>query len=128
MMDILVTTPKKAHELAAKEAKFVNENSDAYWFRTIKGKPNVQVGDRVYYVDNGQITGYGIVFDIEQGQLQCEATEKIYEGTHLKQRKWIPLSKPIPFKGFQGFRYVHRIPELRERLKQVETGSDQNGF
>jgi len=125
MMDILVTTPKTAHELAAKEAKFVEQNPDAYWFRTIKGKPNVQVGDRVYYVDNGQITGCGIVFDIEYGTLQCEATEKVYKGTHLKQRKWIPLSKPVPFKGFQGFRYVDRIPKLRERLKQAETCSDR---
>ena len=119
-MNILVTTPKSAHELAAKEAEFVANNPDAYWFRTIKGKPNVKIGDRVYYVDNGQITGYGIIFDVEYGKLQCEATGKIYEGTHLKQRKWVPLQKPVPFSGFQGFRYIARIPDLREKLSEAE--------
>jgi len=88
-MDILVTTPKHAHQLASEEAKFVEKNPDAYWFRTLRGKPNVQVGDRVYYVDNGRIRGYGIVFAVDYGELQCEATRKIYKGTHLKQRKWV---------------------------------------
>ena len=118
-MDILVTTPKSKHHLAKEEAKFVEENPSAFWFRTIRGNPNVQVGDKVYYVDNGQITGCGVVFDIDQGEMQCEATGKIYRGTHLKQRKWIPLKQPIPFKGFQGFRYIDRILGLREKLVGV---------
>lgn len=121
-MDILVTTPKSAHDLAAKEAEFVANNPDAYWFRTIKGKPNVNVGDRVYYVDNGQITGYGIIFDIEYGEMDCEATGRVYHGTHLKQRKWIPLQKAVPFKGFQGFRYVCKIEGLQSKLDAAEKG------
>ena len=120
-MDILVTTPKSAHKLAAEEAKFVKENPDAYWFRTLRGKPNVQVGDKVYYIDNGKITGYGIVFDIITGEMQCESTDKIYRGTNLKQREWGCLKRSVPFRGFQGFRYVDRIPGLREVLeKNVE--------
>lgn len=115
-MNILVTTPKSAHKLAEEEARVVQENSSAYWFRTIRGRPNVKVGDRVYYVDNGKITGYGIVFGIEEGELECEATGKIYRGTHLKQRDWFPLNPPIRFKGFQGFRYVDRIEGLPEKL------------
>lgn len=116
-MDILVTTPKSKHALARQEAKFVEQNPDAFWFRTIRGRPDVQVGDRVYYIDNGEITGYGIVFAIETGEMECEATGKTYRGTHLKQRKWVPLKKPIPFRGFQGFRYVDRIDGLREKLE-----------
>jgi len=120
-MDILVTTPKSAHKLAEEEANFVKENPDSYWFRTLRGRPNVQTGDRVYYIDNGKITGYGIVFDIETGEIQCESTGKIYRGTNLKQREWQWLKHPIPFRGFQGFRYVDRIPGLREVMeKNVE--------
>jgi len=118
-MDILVTTPKSAHQLASEEAKFVEENPDAYWFRTLRGKPNVQIGDKVYYIDNGEIRGYGIVFDIESGEMECEATGRLYNGTHLKQRKWVWLKKPIPFKGFQGFRYVNRISELQKLLEAL---------
>lgn len=118
MVNILVTTPKSKHELAEEEGRFVEENPDAFWFRTVRGRPNVRIGDRVYYVDDGQITGYGVVFDIEVGELQCEATGKIYCGTHLKQRKWIPLKKPIPFRGFQGFRYIARIDGLTEKLDE----------
>lgn len=120
-LDIIVTTPKSKHKLAASEAKFVEEHPDAYWFRTIRGTPKVQVGDRVYYVDNGYITGYGVVFEIVEGYLECEATGKLYYGTHLKQRKWIWLKRLIPQKGFQGFRYVDRIPGLREKLLGTET-------
>lgn len=119
-MDVLVTTPKSKHPLAEQEGIFVEQNPYAFWFRTIRGKPDVQVGDRVYYIDNGEITGYGIVFDVETGKMECEATGKIYSGTHLKQRKWVRLKKPIPFRGFQGFRYVDRIDELREKLVEVE--------
>lgn len=112
-----MTTPKSKHRLAEEEAKFVEENPDAFWFRTIRGNPNVNIGDKVYYVDNGQIMGCGVVFDIDQGEMQCEATGKIYYGTHLKQRTWIPLKSPVPFKGFQGFRYIDRILGLKEKLE-----------
>lgn len=117
-LDILVTTPKSAHKLAEEEARFVQNNPDAYWFRTIRGRPDVEIGDHVYYVDNGEITGCGIVFDIEEGELECEATGKIYRGTHLKQRKWIPLKLPVRFKGFQGFRYIDRIEGLRQKISK----------
>ena len=119
-MDILVTTPKSAHQLAYEEAMFVERYPNTYWFRTIRGKPDVQIGDKVYYVDQGMIRGYGIVFEITYEELQCIMTKKIYKGTHLKQRKWVWLKKPIPFKGFQGFRYINRIPELQKKLKTGE--------
>ena len=124
-MDILVTTPKSKHKLAEEEARFVEETADAYWFRTLRGKPNVQVGDRVYYVDNGEIRGYGVVFNIEYGELQCEATGRIYKGSHLKQRKWVWLKNPVPFKGFQGFRYIDRIEGLSEKLKEAEQSEEK---
>lgn len=79
----------------------------------------MEVGDRVYYVDQGVITGYGVVFEVTQGELECEATGKIYHGTHLKQRKWVDIN-PVSFKGFQGFRYISRIRGLEEKLMEAE--------
>ena len=35
-----------------------------------------------------------------------DAHERSWFGTHLKQRVWVWLKKPVPMKGIQGFRYV----------------------
>jgi len=115
-MDILVTTPKSEHETAKEEAEAVTRDPNAFWFRTIRGRPNVRVGDRVYYVDEGMIRGYGIVFDIEVGDMWDEAHERWWKGTHLKQREWVWLKKPVPFCGFQGFRYADKVLGLKEKL------------
>jgi len=119
-LDIIVTTPKSESETAREEAEAVANDPEAYWFRTLRGHPNVQVNDRVYYVDNGVITGYGIVFEIETGDQWDDMHERNWRGTHLKQRVWVPLKVPIPYRGFQGFRYVDRVVGLRAKLKAVE--------
>jgi len=116
-MDIVVTTPKSEHETAKEEAEAVTSDPNSFWFRTIRGRPNVKVGDRVYYVDEGMIRGYGIVFDVEVGDMWDGAHERLWKGTHLKQRKWVWLKKPVPFRGFQGFRYVEKVPGLKEKLR-----------
>jgi hypothetical protein len=119
-MDILVTTPKREHETAEQEAEAVSADPNSFWFRTLRGRPNVKAGDRVYYVDGGFIRGYGIVFDVEEGEMWDDAHERTWAGTHLKQRKWVWLRQPVAFRGFQGFRYVDKIPGLREKLNANE--------
>jgi hypothetical protein len=118
-MDIVVTTPKSEHATARKEAEAVARDPNAFWFRTIRGRSNVKVGDRVYYVDRGMIRGYGVVFDVEVGDMWDDAHERGWKGTHLKQRQWVWLKKPVPFRGFQGFRYVDKALGLREKLRDA---------
>lgn len=120
-MDIIVTTPKSQSEIAKKEAEYVNKNPNAYWFRTFKRKPDISVGERVYYVDQGQITGYGVIFQISHESITCETTGNVYTGFQLKQRRWVAFKTPIPFKGFQGYRYVNRIPGLKQKLDVAES-------
>ena len=115
-MDILVTTPKSAHELAKEEGRRVEKDPDAYWFRTFRNRPNVKEGDRIYFVDQGKIVGYGVIFRIVEGMLKCHVTGKMYSGHHLLYREWHWLILPVSFRGFQGFRYVDRIEGLREKL------------
>ena len=117
-MDILVTTPKSEHETARLEGESVQDDPEAYWFRTFRFKPKIEVGERVYYVDLGKITGYGIVFAIEQGELDDDAHDMTWTGWHVKQRKWVPLKKPIPYRGFQGLRYIKG--ELKAKLQEAE--------
>lgn len=121
-LDIIVTTPKNRSAIAKKEAEYVQQNPDAYWFRTFSTKPDINVGERVYYVDQGQITGYGIVFEITEESLDCDTTGKNYSGFQLKQRKWVPLKNPVPFKGFQNFRYIRPYSALRHTLDVAEHG------
>jgi len=119
-LDVIVTTPKSEHEVAREEAEAVKNDPEAYWFRTLRGHPNVQVGDRVYYVDNGVITGYGVVFGITHGDEWDDSHERNWRGTNLKQRVWVSLKVSIPYRGFQGFRYVNHVAGLREKLLAAE--------
>ena len=119
MSDIIVTTPIAEHDHAKEEGEWVAAHPEDYWFRTLKNHPDVKVGDRVYYVDLGKITGYGVVFEITYGEAEDESVGRAWSGMNLCQRKWVWLKEPIPFKGFQGFRYVDRIEGLRAKL--IET-------
>jgi len=113
-----VTTPKSEHETARLEGEAVTDDPNAFWFRSFRGKIKASVGDRVYYVDNGAIRGYGVIFKIEVGEMWDDAHERWWSGTHLLQREWIWLKAPVPYKGFQGFRYVD------EKLRKILDAAD----
>jgi hypothetical protein len=106
--DILVTTPISKSELAAKEAEECIAASEGYYFRTFRKKPKrLAPGSRIFYVDRGFIRGFGVVSSVATHEMVCETTGHNWgEGFHAifpyPTWKWI---KPIPMKGFQGFRY-----------------------
>ena len=128
-MDILVTTPKLEIETSRKEGEEVQDDIDkgmnAYWFRTFRFRPKVEKGDKIYFVESGLIKGYGIIFDIEQilepeTETVCDTTDRVWgsEGDWVvKYNDWHWLKKPVPFKGFQGIRYLGRLPELKNKLR-----------
>ena len=122
-MDILITTPKTEIENARKEGKYVEDGG--YWFRVFKFRPQVEERDKIFFVENGQITGYGIIFQIVQkDQEECEATRRIWGKEDEKNwfvyyKNWHWLKNPIPFKGFQGIRYISRIPKLFKNLEEL---------
>ena len=129
-MDILVTTPKSEIETSKKEGDTVEEYG-GYWFRTFRYKPKVENGDKIYFVENGQVKGYGIVFEISQikeGE-KCELTERSWgQPNHwvIKYNNWNWIDTPFDFKGFQGIRYIDRLPELKEKLIHLESKEFQN--
>lgn len=109
-MDIIVTTPKSQIENAAQEAKDALEGKVDYYFRNFDKLPrNLQKGDHVFYVENGFITGFAVVYGFVEtaGKVICQTTGKDWKGCLVYMEcnswKWI---KPIPMKGFQGFRYT----------------------
>ena len=113
---IIVTTPKDQMESAAQEAKDAIENKVDWYFRKLATYPKeLNSGDRVFYVENGFITGFGIVSGIaNQKGLVCKTTDESWrDGIFVWMRcdswQWI---KPIPMKGFQGYRYRIGIGEI----------------
>lgn len=130
MSDIIVTTPKSEHENAKKEADVFGEKGGGIWFRSMRGKPKqLNKGDRMYYIDKGVITGYGIVIGIQyrnpflDPEVKCDVTDKTWWGPFfvcMRSDSWVAIKTPVEMKGFQGFRYVDRIDGLREKLEVAE--------
>lgn len=123
-MDMLVTTPKSEIETSRKEGKVV-EREGGYWFRTFRFRPKVGKGNRIFFVENGLIRGYGIVFGIHQtkGRKLCDLTKRAWGKAGdwvVAYSDWHWLKNPIEFKGFQGIRYVNRMPGLE---KEIEAGA-----
>ena len=108
IQDIIVTTPKNKMEIAEEEACQCIEAGGGFYFRTFRNAPcHLGIGSRIFYVEDGYVRGFGVVSEIKNGDMQCGTTGYDWgDGTHAIMQadswKWI---KPIPMKGFQGWRY-----------------------
>ena len=100
-------------ELAAEEARRCIESKSGYYFRTFVKRPKeLRVGSRIFYVEDGFIRGFGTVGEIrDSADMQCNTSGhdwgvwgdgRTHAIMHADSWKWI---KPIPMKGFQGWRY-----------------------
>jgi len=108
--DIIVTTPKSEIQISADEAKECLENGGGYYSRKLgKNRPKgLKSGSKIYYVEDGYIRGFGLVASVVMKEHKCEYTNRNWgEGWYAIipacSWKWI---KPIPMRGFQGFRYA----------------------
>jgi len=112
-MDIIVTTPKSERANAVREASACIADGGGRYFRRFPGLslPRTGVRDRVYYVEDGYIRGFGVVTDMAHdgnGRL-CSSTGRWWpKGLYLfmDAQSWTWI-RPIPMRGFQGFRYAH---------------------
>jgi len=112
MKNIIVTTPKSEMQNAAKEAKKCIEDGAGYYFRSVSKMPkDIVIGEsKIYYIEDGYIRGYGVIIGISNGNGQkCSVGDKTWKGPYFI---WMPACtwkwiKPIPMKGFQGFRYFN---------------------
>ena len=118
-MDIVVTTPKSERVKAEAEtewAKAQGGGPGVVYFRSVSKFPkDIAVGDKVFYVEDGYVRGYCTLAGLSAGESgECQATGRDWgEGPQLVMRadswKWV---KPIPMKGFQGFRYFDQPYEV----------------
>lgn len=111
-MDIIVTTPKSEMSNAAQEAEDTKRAGGGHYFRRFSHwqKPNVEKGNRVYYVEDGYVRGFCEVSQTEtRAPTSCTTTGRewppgFYVFMDSKTWQWI---NPVPMRGFQGFRYAN---------------------
>jgi hypothetical protein len=110
MKNIIVTTPKTQMDIAKQEAENCINNGGGYYFRTFRNRPKeLVIGSKVFYVEDGYIRGFGVVSNIVNGNMTCDVSGKDWgEGFHaiMDAKSWAWI-KPIPMKGFQGWRYFN---------------------
>lgn len=110
-MDIIVTIPKSEYKNIKLEDQVLQKyGGKAVQFWSVGRKPkNLNVGDRVYFVEKGAITCYQTFLGYVSNPI-CEVTNRLWSGLNLLlECPAIPISNPIPFQGFRGFRYTQRI-------------------
>jgi hypothetical protein len=111
-MDIIVTTPRSEMANAAREAADCIRDGGGQYFRRfpLRQHPLVEPGDRVYYVEDGFIRGFArieITLDDSSGK-RCDTTGRDWSPgfyVYMAASSWHWI-RPIPMRGFQGFRYV----------------------
>lgn len=62
--------------------------------------------DRCYLCYKGNIIGWMKIIDYSIDNFTCEVTGKKWSGYFIKRSGPFHLIKPVPMKGFQGFRYI----------------------
>jgi hypothetical protein len=112
-VDILVTIPKSEAANTVKEDQFINNcvrdgEQGVVQFWAIKRKPKtLNIGDRVYFVENGRVTCYHLFAGYVSDPV-CEVTKRVWHGLNLILKCPEVLVKSyIPYRGFQGFRYIN---------------------
>lgn len=118
MPDIIITTPKSMMREAAQEAEDAKRSGGGYYFRSLHSPPrDLNEGDRVFYVEDGYIRGFCTVdhlSDSSFGGHICQTTGRHWSGAcfvFMRPNSWTWI-RPIPKKGFQGWRYYTAPADL----------------
>ena len=135
-MNIIVTTPKSQMGIASREAETCKRSGGGIYFRRFAKKPkDCEVGEKIYYVEDGYLRGFAVVSEWVQGRYDFDAYGNQIGYTrhdngwnalmNANSWKWI---KPIPMKGFQGWKYFETdLPEVGDWLDpKPPTKGEQN--
>lgn len=105
-MDIIVTLPAKI-----KFSDYQKELDETAKGGTINFKvgflpKNSKVNDKCYLVHRGFIIGYMLIAGFSNKSFVCTTTGKKWTGNFIERYgKFYKLAVPIPYKGFQGWKY-----------------------
>lgn len=119
-MDVIVTIPKSEYGNIEKEIAWAKKlgkrqkrTASKNW--TVSRAPkHIDDGDRCYFIRNGMITHYREIRGVQEFDhgFTCEVTDRDWWGPYLELDVMpVVLKKPVPMKGFQGWRYLRERPK-----------------
>lgn len=116
MKDLVVTTPKSEMKNSAIEAEEAKQTPGTKYFRRFKRRPrDLEIGSRIFYVEDGFVRGFAVVEDIVTGEMLCSTTGRqwgpgYYAVMPADSWKWI---KPIKMTGFRNHREFIAPPDMQ---------------
>lgn len=102
--DIIITIPKLVKWSEYKHELNAAENGEILNFK-VNHFPKTDIGNKCYICYNGNIIGYHIICGKSEKEFQCTTTGNMWKGKFIERTGKFYNITPIPYKGFQGFRY-----------------------
>jgi len=106
---ICITIPQTVKwEDYKKELDAVADWSQVMNFKVANLPKNLEKGCRVYLCYKGNIIGWQTFVGTYVGEFDCTTTGKKWNGGFIQRSgPFHYLNKPIPHKGFRGFKYIN---------------------
>jgi len=110
-LDIIITLPSTIDwGDYVKELKTVEDESHILNFKVSKLPTKTAIGNKCYICWRGSIVGWMKISGLTKNDFNCSTTDKHWSGNFIQRTgKFNYIDKPIPMKGFQGFRYFNNI-------------------
>ena len=116
--NIIVTLPSNvSFEDYKKELKEVIDGDKVLNFKVSTFPKNTKVGDRCYLIYSGNIIGWMTIVGFDEKEFNCDTTGKLWKGKFIQRSGKFNEIEPIPYKGFQGFRYIEK--SIENKIKNI---------
>lgn len=107
--DILITIPATIPwDEYEDELATVEDYSQVMRFKVARLPLRDVIGSRCYLCYGGQIIGWMEIVGTHTGDFQCSTTGTEWSGNFIERSGPLNRITPIPYKGFQGWRYYNR--------------------
>lgn len=105
-MDIVVTIPKSTEWEVYEKELDAAALGETMRFKVSSLPKRSSVGDRCYVVWDGLVRGWMRISGFYEGKFRCTTTGRIWRGKFIERTgHFTRLEEPIPYLGFQGWRY-----------------------
>ncbi len=105
-MDIVITIPSSIEwDEYKKELDSVIDGKNVLNFKVSNFPKMCKVGDKCYLNYKGYVKGWMTIVGFSDKNFICNTTGKDWSGKFIERSGPFHEIKPIPMKGFQGFRY-----------------------